>query len=157
LRQETNEDILAFERNYDILSLTAVLHSLNPAEIQRRRILGINFSAAEAATSAANLSFHTMSLDRLGLHPRSPAKVMAVAEPFLREFCLDNPCDVDSLWYDGRRDAAPPVSGPCRSCSAIVLKPSRTIPHRCGAGYRERQKYPHDLISFFSFPLARTG
>lgn len=116
LRQEINEDILAFERNHDMLSLTAVLRSLNPAEIQRRRILGVNFSAAETALSAASLSFQTVGLDRLGLHPdlgrelarpRPPAEVLAEAEPLLRGLCRENPCEVDALWHDGPRGAGP--------------------------------------------------
>jgi hypothetical protein len=116
LRQEINEDILSFERNHDMLSLTAVLRSLNPAEIQRRRILGVNFSAAETAVSAASLSFHPVSLDRLGLHPdlgrelarpRPPAEVLREAEPMLRTLCRENPCEVDGLWHDGPKAAGP--------------------------------------------------
>jgi hypothetical protein len=117
LRQEINEDILAFERNHDMLTLTTVLRSMDPAEVQRRHILGVNFSAAETAVSAANLSFHPVSLERLGLHPdlgrelarpRPPAEVLREAEPILRGLCRANPCEVDALWHAGVKAAAPP-------------------------------------------------
>ncbi len=110
LRQEINDDILSFERNHDMLTITGFLRSLDPAEIQRRRILGVNFSPQETAISAASLSFQTVSLERLGLHPdlgrelarpRPPAEVLAGARELLRELCRSNPCEVDALWNLG--------------------------------------------------------
>ncbi|CAO0824136.1 hypothetical protein DFAR_420003 [Desulfarculales bacterium] len=52
LRQEVNRDILEFERNYDFMSLSAYLRDLDSQELQRRKILGVNFSPGKTAASA---------------------------------------------------------------------------------------------------------
>ncbi len=118
LREEINQDILSFERDHDMLSLSTYLCSLDPLEQGRRRILGFNFSAKETADSAAGLSFHTVSLARLGLHPdlgrelarpRPPEEVMAQAKPLLEQLCQGNSCQVDDLWSTAAAPAHRPL------------------------------------------------
>ena len=103
LRQEVNEDILSFERNHDLLTLSAYLRSLDPQELQRRKILGVNFTAKETAASAENLSFRPFSLERLGLDHeldslRAPDDFLPTAQGLIRELCRMHPRLVDQLW-----------------------------------------------------------
>ncbi|MFH1034855.1 MAG: hypothetical protein V1806_10155 [Pseudomonadota bacterium] len=103
LRQEVNQDILEFERNHDFLSLSAYLRDLDPQELQRRKILGVNFSPGETAASAQALSFRPFSVERLGLdqppeQPRPPQEVLPAAQEFIQDLCRQHPELVDSLW-----------------------------------------------------------
>lgn len=103
LRNEVNQDILSFERNYDLLGLQSYLRSLNPMELQRRRLLGVNFTPGETAEAAAALSFHPLSAQRLGLDAeldrlRPPEDIMPAAASLLRELCRRHPQQVDALW-----------------------------------------------------------
>jgi hypothetical protein len=103
LREEINQDILRFERNHDMLALGAYLRSLEPQELQRRKILGVNFSASETAASAAALSFRPFSVERLGLDApledmRPPEEALPAAQGLLSALCRQNPELVDGLW-----------------------------------------------------------
>lgn len=110
LRDEVNQDILGFERNYDLLGLQSYLRSLNPAELQRRRLLGVNFTPGETAEAAAALSFHPLSAQRLGLDAeldrlRPPEDLLPAAQPLLRQLCRRHPQQVDALWSAPGRPA----------------------------------------------------
>ena len=103
LRQEVNQDILDFERNHDFLSLSAYLRDLDPYELQRRKILGVNFSPGETAASAEALCFRPFSLERLGLDHepesmRPPEEVLPAAQEMLLQLCQRHPELVDALW-----------------------------------------------------------
>ncbi len=103
LRQEVNQDILEFERNHDFLSLSAYLRDLDPQELQRRKILGVNFSPGETAASAEALSFRPFSVERLGLdqhteHLRPPQEVLPAAHSLIHAICRQHPGLVDALW-----------------------------------------------------------
>lgn len=103
LRQEVNQDIQDFERNYDLMGLQAYLRGMDPVELQRRKLLGVNFTAQEMAQSAAALSFHPLSAQRLGLdvdldHLRPPEDLLPAARGLLDQLCRRHPLLVDALW-----------------------------------------------------------
>lgn len=103
LREEVNQDILEFERNHDFLSLASYLRDLDPAELQRRKILGVNFSPGETAASAEALCFRPFSVERLGLDQeperlRPPEEVLPASQGLILEVCRQHPDQVDSLW-----------------------------------------------------------
>lgn len=96
LMEEVNQDILVFESNHDLMMLSSYLRSLDPAELQRRNILGVNFSAKEKALSAEALSFRPlkaakMGLDSPGPRPRPVAQVMDEAGLLLKGVIKDDP------------------------------------------------------------------
>lgn len=103
LREEVNRDILEFERNHDFLSLAAYLRDLDPLELQRRKILGVNFSPGETAASAEALCFRPFSVERLGLDQepeglRPPEEVFPASQGLILEVCRQHPELVDALW-----------------------------------------------------------
>lgn len=107
LREEVNRDILHFEASHDMLTISAYICSLDPAEMQRRKILGCNFTASERAHSAASLSFHTVALERLELDrpapsPAPPRAVLPKVRKKLKRACRDNRPAVEALF--ARRD-----------------------------------------------------
>jgi hypothetical protein len=96
LMEEVNRDIRLFEANHDLMMLSSYLRSLDPAELQRRRILGVNFTAAEKALSAEALSFKplkaaAMSLDRAVPQPRPVDEVMGATAELLKQALKRNP------------------------------------------------------------------
>lgn len=96
LTKEVNRDILAFEANHDLMMLVAYLRSLNPAELQKRNIMGVNFSAWEKALSAGALSFRPLKAREMGLEepvaqPRPPAQVMEQMGGLLKQAFKRNP------------------------------------------------------------------
>ncbi|RJX32681.1 MAG: hypothetical protein C4525_09825 [Desulfarculus sp.] len=96
LLQEVNGDIRAFEANHDLMGLAAYLRSLDPAELQRRKILGVNFTAAERALSAEALSFKPLKVAAMGLDheapsPRPPRQVLAEAKDILQGLARERP------------------------------------------------------------------
>lgn len=103
LRQEVNQDIQDFERNYDLMGLQCYLRDMDPAELQRRKFLGVNFTPQETAQAAAALSFHPLSAQRLGLdveldHPRPPGELLPATRSLLDELCRRHRLLVDGLW-----------------------------------------------------------
>lgn len=96
LTREVNQDILAFEANHDLMMLVAYLRSLNPSELQKRNILGVNFSAREKAMSAEALSFKPLKARDMGLEeplpqPRPVSEVMERIGGLLKEALKRNP------------------------------------------------------------------
>ena len=96
LMEEVNQDIVTFENNHDLMMLSSYLRSLDPAELQRRNILGVNFTAREKALSAENLSFRPLKAVKLGLdqpgpRPRPAASVMSQAAGLLKRLARENP------------------------------------------------------------------
>lgn len=103
LRQEVNQDIQDFERNYDLMGLQCYLRGMDPVELERRKLLGVNFTAQEVADSAAALSFHPLSAQRLGLdveldQARPPEDLLPAARDLLDQLCRRHPLLVDALW-----------------------------------------------------------
>lgn len=103
LLEEVNFDIKDFEKNHDLMSLASYLRSLDLAELQRRKIMGVNFTAQEAEASAAALSFKPLDSQNLGLddtmiHARPPEEVIKAAEDLLRRICQNHPREVDALF-----------------------------------------------------------
>lgn len=102
LLSEVNADIKRFELNHDMLALTAYMRSLDPQELQRRKIMGVNFSHGETSAAAARLSFKTFSAEKIELtsepvSPLTPSRVMEKAEPMLIEACRRNKGVVDEI------------------------------------------------------------
>lgn len=96
LMEEVNRDILAFEANHDLMMLSSYLRSLDPVELQRRKILGVNFTAQEKLLSAEALSFKPlkaakMGLDQPGPRPRPVGAVMHEAAPLLKKIAREDP------------------------------------------------------------------
>jgi hypothetical protein len=103
LMEEVNQDIRHFEATHDMMSLSAYLRSLDPNEILRRKILGVNFSARETALSAEALSFRPVARQRLGLEEASlemapPEEALPAAKDLLTELCRRRPREVEALW-----------------------------------------------------------
>ena len=103
LLDEVNSDIRSFELNYDLMSINAYLRSLNPQELQRRKILGVNFTAKETAHAARALSFKPIALEILSLDNQvdpllPPAEALANVRPLLKEICKKYPKEVDLLF-----------------------------------------------------------
>lgn len=106
LLEEVNLDILEFEKNHDLLSLSSYLASLDLGETQRRKIMGANFTAAEKAVSAAALSFKPLADEALGIDdpdlpsaaPPTPEELLPLVEPILKRVCANHPQEVDALF-----------------------------------------------------------
>ncbi len=56
------EDVEHYQRNYDVLSIVAVLNRMAPEEVERRHWLGENFRPEETASLAESLSIRPMAL-----------------------------------------------------------------------------------------------
>ena len=106
LWEEVNSDIKRFELNHDLMAINAYLRSMNPQEIQKRKILGVNFTPSETAQAAQALSFRPIALEILSLDNQvdpllQPAQAMAQVKPLLKEICKNYPKDVDMLFIRG--------------------------------------------------------
>lgn len=100
---EVNQDVLSFERNYDMMTITSYLRSLDPMELQRRKVLGVNFSAKECSLAAEGMCFHPLDGESLGLTepgpaPLEPAMAMRRAKGLLTGVCKENRKEVNALW-----------------------------------------------------------
>jgi len=72
-----NEDAEAYRRNYDVMTIVAVLNRMAPEEMERRHWLGENFRPEETASLADSLTVRQM---------RMPADLAAAAAlPALKE------------------------------------------------------------------------
>ena len=103
LMEEVNQDVLRFERDHDMLTISAYLRTLNPVELERRQIMGDNFTAREKALSAAGLSFRpvkeaVLCLEQAPSELVEPRQVMARMGPSLRRFCRRHGESVRRLW-----------------------------------------------------------
>jgi hypothetical protein len=103
LMEEVNGDIRHFESSHDMMAISAYLRSLDPAELKRRKFLGVNFTAKEMALSAAALCFRPIAIERLQLEqirldPKPPKEVLPVLEPMLKDLCRRLPREVGRLW-----------------------------------------------------------
>jgi hypothetical protein len=103
LMDEVNGDIRHFEASHDMMGLSAYLRSLDPQELKRRKLLGVNFTAKEMALSAEALSFKPIANGRLEiehaeLDSAEPKEVFSAMEPMLKELCRTLPREVDRLW-----------------------------------------------------------
>lgn len=95
LMNEVNADIRRFEANYDLMSLSAYLRTLDPVEIRRRKILGVNFTARENQVSAEALSFRPLTPLQLALDDQTdrlypPDQVMPAAADLLKQTYRDH-------------------------------------------------------------------
>ncbi len=102
LLDEVNADIKRFETNHDMLALTSYMRSLDPQELQRRKIMGVNFSHAETSAAAMRLSFKPFSAEKLELtaepaNPLTPSRVMGKAEQMVVDVCRRNKSAVDEI------------------------------------------------------------
>ena len=102
LMEEVNADIKRFESNHDMLALTSYMRSLDPQELQRRKIMGVNFSHAETSAAAMRLSFRPFSAEKLELtteppNPLTPSRVMEKTGPMLTAVCRRNKGEVDQI------------------------------------------------------------
>ncbi|MCB2225284.1 MAG: hypothetical protein KQH53_01310 [Desulfarculaceae bacterium] len=96
LMEEVNRDILTFEANHDLMMLASYLRSLDPVELQRRKILGVNFTAKEKMLSAEALTFKPlkaakMGLDQPGPRPRPVGTVLKEAAPLMKKIVRKKP------------------------------------------------------------------
>jgi hypothetical protein len=103
LMEEVNQDIRHFEATHDMMTISAYLRSLDPNELLRRKIMGVNFSARETALSAEALSFRPVARQRLALEeaslePEPPEEALAEAKGLLTDVCRSWPEEVEALW-----------------------------------------------------------
>jgi hypothetical protein len=102
LLSEVNADIAKFEASFDFMSLVAFLRSMDIQELQRRKIMGLNFSAKELDKSAQQLSFRPFNPTLLDLEKAvasltQPRELMDKAGPLLKRVCRAHPAEVDAL------------------------------------------------------------
>lgn len=102
LLEEVNGDIRAFEAGHDLMMLAAYLRSLDPAELQRRKILGVNFTPTETTLSAEALCFKTLGVAQMGLDQqvatlRPPDEVLAAAQGLLKGLAQGHPRELDQF------------------------------------------------------------
>ena len=103
LFEEVNQDIHRFESGHDMMLLGAYLRSLDPQELVRRKILGVNFSAKECALAAESLCFSKFGREQLQIdsepeNPRPVDEVMEQAEYLIRRVWEQHPGPVERLW-----------------------------------------------------------
>ncbi|MCB2192112.1 MAG: hypothetical protein KQI62_11135 [Deltaproteobacteria bacterium] len=96
LLKEVNQDILAFEANHDLMMLAGYLRSLSPQELQKRNILGVNFTAKEKMVSAEALSFKPLKAGEMSLNdplpkPKPVSQVMEQVGGLLKQALKRNP------------------------------------------------------------------
>ncbi|MBU4563341.1 MAG: hypothetical protein KMY53_06660 [Desulfarculus sp.] len=96
LMKEVNQDILAFEANHDLMMLESYLRSMNPDALQKRKILGVNFTAKEKAVSAEALSFKPLKAKDMILEdplpkPKQVSQVMEQVGGLLKQALKRNP------------------------------------------------------------------
>lgn len=96
LMKEVNRDIAAFEATHDLMMLAGYLRSLSPETLQKRKILGVNFTAKEKALSAAALSFRPLKARDLSLDdplpkPQPISLVMEEMSGLLKQSLKRNP------------------------------------------------------------------
>lgn len=102
LLKEVNADIAHFEASYDFMSIAAFLRSMDLQELERRKIMGLNFTAKELDQSARALSFRPFNPTLLELEQAvasltPPADLMEAAAPLLKRVCRAHPAEVDAL------------------------------------------------------------
>lgn len=103
LMKEVNRDITHFELNYDILAITSYLRSMDPQELQKRKILGGNFNASEIAQGMESLSFKHINPVNLEIHEpppelSPPAKILKGVKDILSSVYKQHPEKVAALW-----------------------------------------------------------
>jgi len=108
LLDEVNADIKHFEANHDLLALMSYMRSMDPQELQRRKIMGVNFGHGETAAAAAQLSFRPLSVAFLHLEqpperPRPPAEVRAGLRKEQRQACRRERAAAQALLAQRRR------------------------------------------------------
>jgi hypothetical protein len=99
---EVNADIAHFEASFDFMSLASFLRSMNVKELERRKIMGLNFTAKELGKSAQSLSFRPfnptlLDLERTVAAMATPREVIKSASPLLKRVCREHPAEVDAL------------------------------------------------------------
>ena len=77
LFNEVNRDIHRFESGHDMMLLNSYLRSMDPQELVRRKILGVNFSAKECSLAAEAMCFRLYGREELqiDLKPEKPRPV----------------------------------------------------------------------------------
>jgi len=103
LVEEVNRDLAHFEATHDFLAIAAYLRSLDAQELQRRKIMGVNFTAKECSLAAHGLCFAQLDPGELGLEApplelMEPHRFLAAAKPTLRRLCRSHPQEVERLW-----------------------------------------------------------
>ena len=102
LLREVNADIAHFEASYDFMAIAAFLRSMDVSELERRKVLGLNFSARELDQSAQKLCFRPfnptlLDLEQAVANLTPPGELMEAAAPLLRQVCREHPAEVDAL------------------------------------------------------------
>ncbi|MCE5245215.1 MAG: hypothetical protein ABFD98_03245 [Syntrophobacteraceae bacterium] len=67
-----NRNISQFRKNFDLLTILQFLRGLDPVEIERRNILGENFSSQEIASLDRRLFIPDVQFDRFDVPPPVP-------------------------------------------------------------------------------------
>lgn len=103
LVREVNGDIKKFELNHDLMGISSFLRSMDPMELTRRKVLGVNFTAEEYSQANQQISFRPLDEKHLGLPlalptPKPPEEVLPAARDLLDQACRQNPHKVDLLW-----------------------------------------------------------
>ncbi|MEM5788746.1 MAG: hypothetical protein AAGU11_15660 [Syntrophobacteraceae bacterium] len=66
-RSAVNTNIHSFQRNFDLLSITAFLKNLDMAGIEKKKIMGDNFTPEEMSQLERNLYIRPVGLERFGV------------------------------------------------------------------------------------------
>lgn len=75
-----NRNISQFRRNFDLLTILQFLRGLDPVEIERRNILGENFTSQEVASLDRKLFIPDVQFDRLDVPPPVPLPELRTVE-----------------------------------------------------------------------------
>ena len=79
LFDEVNRDIHRFESGHDMMLLSSYLRSMDPQELCRRKVLGVNFSAEECSLAVESLCFRQFDRKELQID-LAPEKMLPVDE-----------------------------------------------------------------------------
>ena len=103
LFDEVNRDIHRFETGHDMMLLSSYLRSMDPQEIARRKILGVNFSAKECSLAAEALCFSTFGRKQLEIDQEPETllpvdEAMSKADRLIRRVWERHSRSVEKLW-----------------------------------------------------------
>jgi len=88
-----NHNIASFQGNFDLLSILCFLRNLDPRELEKMKILGGNFTAAEISELDKNLYLKPVAVDTLDVPPpfelpggRMEEKLSGLSDEIFRKY-----------------------------------------------------------------------
>jgi hypothetical protein len=90
-----NEEVERYRRNYDILTIVAVLNRMAPEEIERRHWLGGNYTPEETASLADTLSIRPLAVpgefQKALVSPPDPKQMRSQLRGLAKNLCRRKP------------------------------------------------------------------